>query len=188
MWSFFKQTEEVVEKEVIDPRPPIGAMFEDEDRDGSFIIVTKHLKMPDRDYEDSMKMEFFPSTTNSGMKMSMHYLNDKYKRMTPEQEKKWNEEYFANKEAYFAKEAEAKYDSDIKKQEALVNKHEIYYKQQAKALEKKLDTTKDKFIVIHSGSCDVLESLLNRAAKKRFKVIFTSHTEQHWFMAVLEKK
>lgn len=188
MWSIFKKREPIKAEEPVDPRPPIGAMFKDEDSEGRYLIVTKHLEVTREDYRDSMTVEFFPAHSRSAMKMSMSYLNDKYKRMSPEQEKKWQQEYFADKEAYFVKESETQYNENLKRQEALVARHEDYYKQQAKPLEKKIDTTKEKFLVIHSSSCTVFESLLNRASKKRFKVILTNQTTQGWFMAVLARK
>ncbi len=187
MWPFSSKSETVKVKP--DLRPPVGAMFEEIENDHErYVIVTQHLDLPDRDYEDSLRIEWFPSMTRSGMKTSLNYLNRQYKRFSPEKEKEWQEKYFANKEAFFAKQAIELDQKNLKDREQQASRHEAYYKEKAKALEKKIDTTKDKFIVIHSGSCDVLESLLNRAAKKSYKVIFTSHTEQHWFMAVLEKK
>jgi len=186
MFSIFKKRESI--KEVVDPRPPVGAMFEEDDIDDRFLIVTKHLDLPEHDYLESMRVEFFPQRSHNGMKMSLSYLKGHYKRLSPEKEKEWQEKYFKDRDGFFAKEAEEQYQKGLRAQDANVARHEAYYKMQSKSLEKKIDTTKEKFIVIYSGSCDVLESLLNRAAKKGFKVIFTSHTEEHWFMAVLEKK
>lgn len=164
-------------------------MFRDNNSDDRYVIITHHTPaVTEEDYENSMRIEWFPSRNKSGMAMSVRYLNENYVRLTEQEEEKWNREYFKDKNAYYAAEEERELNERVERTKAQAKKFESFHKQEALAQEKNIDTTQEKFLVIHSGSCEVFEALLNRAAKRQFKVTFTTQTEQSWFMAVMERK
>jgi hypothetical protein len=182
MFSWFakdiaRSKEPEVKKEE-DPRPPIGAMFADVDDEERFIIVRKYSsdKAPEEDYHDFGKVEFFPSHHRQSMSMSLHFMNDRYKRMTPEKEQEWRDKYFNDMPAYFQREIDARKKVEQDRVDA-----------EADGIMKSIDTADNNFVVIYCGNAISFQGCLNYAASKGFKVINTAIMPNGVFIAIVGK-
>lgn len=188
MFEFFKKKKEVIEQSPKQEQikteaekydlPPIGAMFSDNDRpeDQHFMKVIGYKKSDYRK-EPELRLENFPMTSVFYCDFSWSFTKERYTRLTPEQEEKWNKEYFADKQAYWK------------------NKEEGYKKEaqdrvdaEANAIKERIDNAHNKYVVIYCGNAISFEKMLNYATHKLYRVMQTAMMPNGVFVAIMVKE
>lgn len=174
MFGFFeKKKTEAKAKE----NPPVGAMFSDDDRpeDNNYIRIVKIDE--DAGDWDKLRIEHFPWRNTSYMNVSVGFLK-KYTRLTPEEEKKWEEEFFSDRKAYFKRE-------DDKQKQEWEDQRKTEVASKEAEIKSSIDDETRHYVVIKAANAKSFEDLLNYAHGK-FRLVYCGET-QGILTAVLER-
>jgi len=172
----FKEKKEVG----IDPKdilPPIGAMFSDNDHPDQPTYMRVIGYKPKIYGRQELRLEYFPSSTRLLNDFSWDFIRERYTRLTPEAEAKWEKDYFADKDAYW----KAKEDGYKKQAQDRVDS-------EANEIKKRIDDSKRKHIVIYCGNAISFEALLDYAVKKKYVIQHVSVMQNGVFVGIMSRK
>ena len=164
----------------------IGSMFKDLDHpeDDRFIKIIGFVD----DGYDKVRIEFFPYRSPSYMNVGFAFFK-KYKRLSKEEEVKWEKDFFADRAAYYKREEEEalkkQFQDQIDARDAAIR---IKLDEEAVAIKKRIDNKKNKYLVFTIGSAEAFESLLNYATTKNYTLTNTTVQKNGVFIAVMVKK
>lgn len=175
MFGLFKKKkgEEKREEEIY----PVGAILKDNDHpnDERFMKVVEHK---DSRYGlKELRCVNFPMRNEFFCEYSWSFIKERFTRLTPAEEEKWNKEYFADKAAYFKKEE----DGWKKKEQDRVDSEKD-------GIKNRIDEASRKHIVIYCGNAISFESLLDYAIEKGFILLNTAIMPNGVFVGILNRK